>query len=115
MHTYTCIRENVTGGAHCAPPALNRVKEILHNFERQQRLNIDETECLTLYVHSPNKIFSSQCWEISFKTLGNTRNIRFEVHSAVGELEVKFSQNENPTRVCQRRRQCFIFRCASIS
>ena len=26
MHTYTCIRENVTGGAHCAPPALNRVK-----------------------------------------------------------------------------------------
>ena len=26
MHTYMCIRENVTGGAHCAPPlALNRV------------------------------------------------------------------------------------------
>ena len=20
MHTYTCIRENVIGGAHCAPP-----------------------------------------------------------------------------------------------
>ena len=26
IHTYMCIRENVTGGAHCAPPpALNRV------------------------------------------------------------------------------------------
>ena len=25
MHTYTCIRENVTGGAHCAPPRFLRV------------------------------------------------------------------------------------------